>query len=88
MMGQRRWGLKVKLDIECSPEEARSFFGLPNVVPMQEVMMKKIEERMLSNLDAMSPEAMISHWLPAGVQGMEQLQSLFWQALNGNKATK
>jgi hypothetical protein len=52
---------------------------------MQEVLMKKIEERMISNLDAMAPEALIKNWLPAGVQGMEQLQAMFWQSLQGSR---
>ncbi len=80
--------MKVTLDIDCTPEEARSFFGLPDVAPMQEVMMKKIEERMIANLDAMTPDALLKNWLPAGVQGMEQLQTLFWQSLQGNKPQK
>lgn len=78
--------MKITVDIECTPEEARSFFGLPNVQPMQDVLMKKIEERMTAGLDAMTPEAMLKSWLPAGVQGLEQLQALFWQSLQGKKS--
>jgi len=75
--------MKVNVEVTCTPEEARAFFGLPNVQPMQDAMMKKIEERTLAGLDAMSPEALLKHWLPAGVQGLEQLQTLFWQSLQG-----
>ena len=75
--------MKITVDIDCTPDEARAFFGLPNVQPMQDAMMKKIEERTLAGLDAMSPEALLKHWLPAGVQGLEQLQTLFWQSLQG-----
>ncbi len=75
--------MKVTVDIDCTPEEARAFFGLPNVQPMQDVLMKKIEERTVASLDAMSPEALLKNWLPAGVQGLEQLQALFWQSLQG-----
>lgn len=75
--------MKIHLDIDCTPEEARAFFGLPNVQPMQDALMKKIEERTLAGLDAMTPEALLKNWLPAGVQGLEQLQSLFWQSLQG-----
>jgi len=76
--------MKITVDIDCTPEEARAFFGLPDVQPMQEVLMKKIEERTVASLDAMSPEALLKNWLPAGVQGLEQLQTLFWQSLQGN----
>ncbi len=80
--------MKITVDIDCTPDEARVFFGLPNVQPMQDVLMKKVEERMIANLDAMAPEAMLKSWLPAGVQGIEQLQALFWQSLQGNKSAK
>jgi hypothetical protein len=80
--------MKISVDIDCTPDEARIFFGLPNVQPMQDALMKKIEDRMSANLDAMTPEALLKNWLPAGVQGMEQLQALFWQSLQGNKPAK
>ena len=80
--------MKITVDIDCTPEEARVFFGLPDVQPMQDVLMKKIEERMSANLDAMTPEALLKSWLPAGVQGIEQLQSMFWQSLKGASKEK
>ena len=70
--------MKITFDVDCTAEEARTFFGLPDVKPMQDILMKKVETRMAANLDAMSPEAMLKTWLPAGVQGMEQLQKMFW----------
>ena len=79
--------MKITVDIDCTPEEARAFFGLPDVQPMQEALMKKIEERTIAGLDAMSPEALLKNWLPAGVQGLEQMQNLFWQSLQGKNPT-
>jgi hypothetical protein len=79
--------MKITVDIDCTPDEARAFFGLPNVQPMQDALMKKIEERTVAGLDAMTPEALLKNWLPAGVQGLEQLQSLFWQSLQGTTPT-
>ena len=72
------YDMKVTVDVECTPEEARSFLGLPNVKPMQDAMMGEIENRMKSSLAAMEPEALLRTWLPAQVQGMEQLQKMFW----------
>jgi len=80
--------MKITVDIDCTPDEARAFLGLPNVQPMQDVVMKKIEERMITNLDAMTPEALVKNWLPASVQGIEQLQQLFWQSLQGHGKAK
>lgn len=77
--------MKINFDIECTPEEARTFLGLPDVKPMQENMMKEVESRMKENLSAMDPETMVNTWMPAGVQSMEQLQKLFWAQLGQAK---
>ena len=73
--------MKVTVDIECSPEEARTFLGLPDVQPMQDALMKELQTRLGANLKAMDPEAMIRTWLPAGMQGAEQMQKMFWSQL-------
>lgn len=78
--------MKITFDVDCTPEEARSFFGLPDVKPMQDALLKQVEDRMTANLDAMSPEALFRTWLPAGVQGMEQLQKLFWMAFQSGQS--
>lgn len=73
--------MKITVDIDCTPEEARHFLGLPDVKPMQDAMMREIQERMQANLQAMDPETMLKTWLPAGIQGMEQLQKMFWSQM-------
>lgn len=70
--------MKITIDVDCTPEEARTFLGLPDVQPMQEALMQQIQERMTASLSAMDPETMLKTWLPAGVQGIEQLQKMFW----------
>jgi len=80
--------MKITLDVDCTPEEARAFFGLPDVKPMQDAMLKKVEERMSHSLDAMTPEALFKTWLPASVQGMEQIQNMFWNAFQTGQTQK
>lgn len=75
--------MKITVDVDCTPEEARTFLGLPDVKPMQDALMTQIQERMTASLAAMEPEAMLKTWLPAGVQGMEQLQKMFWSQFAG-----
>jgi len=70
--------MKITVDVDCTPEELRTFLGLPDVRPLQQALMTQIQEKMESSLNAADPEAMFKVWLPAGVQGMEQLQKLFW----------
>jgi len=70
--------MKIHVDIDCTPEEARAFLGLPDVAPMQQALMAELQKRMMANLQAMEPEQLFKTWLPAGLQGWEQLQKAFW----------
>jgi Family of unknown function (DUF6489) len=49
--------MKVTVEVDCTPEEARRFLGLPVVVPIQQAIMEKLQQRMLSTIDAPAPEA-------------------------------
>jgi hypothetical protein len=69
--------VKVTIDIDCTPEEARAFLGLPDVKPMQDALMAELEERMRANLRAMTPEEMLKTWLPASLAGWEEMQRIF-----------
>jgi Family of unknown function (DUF6489) len=84
----RRRPMKIHLDIDCTPEELRGFFGLPDVRPMQESLLKEVEERMRANLKALDPETMMKTWLPAGLKGFEQLQEIFLNQMAGGGARK
>ena len=70
--------MKLHFDIDCTPEELREFFGLPEVKPMQDRLLAELEERMRANLKALDPEAMLKTWLPAGMKGLDQLQEMFF----------
>ena len=77
--------MKVNVEIDCTPEEARAFFGLPDVAPMQEKLMKEVEERTLAAMRSMEPDALMKTWLPASMQGFESLQKMFWSAMSDPK---
>ncbi|MCK5373907.1 MAG: hypothetical protein KAJ40_01345 [Alphaproteobacteria bacterium] len=70
--------MKFNFDIECTPDEARSFFGMPNVVPMQERMMQELEGRLQENLSNLTPDEMVKTWMPATMQGWGEMQKMFW----------
>ena len=73
--------MKVKFDIECTPAEARAFMGLPNVEPMQDALMKELENKMRENMNSMDPETMLKTWLPATIQGWGEVQKMFWDQM-------
>lgn len=70
--------MKINFDIECTPEEARLFLGLPNIAPMQERVMDEMEKKMLDNVRNLDPESFMKIWMPATVQGWSDMQKIFW----------
>ena len=77
--------MKITMNVDCTPEEARAFLGLPDVKPMQEQLMRELQERMAANIRAMEPEAMLRTWLPATLKGFEQIQEMFISQMTGAK---
>ena len=54
--------MKVTINVECTPEEARTFLGLPDVQPLNDYMMNAMQERMAQNINSMQPEEMLKNW--------------------------
>ena len=73
--------MKITIDVECTPEEARAFLGLPDVAPMQAAVMEGLSKRMNAGLEAADPEVLMKTWMPLGLQGLEQAQKMFWSQM-------
>ena len=71
--------MKVNIEIDMTPEEARRLMGLPDVSAFQTAMAEEMERRMKAALDTSDPEAMMKAWMP-GLQGFEQFQKLLWDS--------
>ena len=54
--------MKIKLDIDCTPEEARAFLGLPDLAGIQNEMLEKFRDRMAANLKYADPQEMFKLW--------------------------
>ena len=73
--------MKVTIEIDCSPEEAREFFGLPDLKPMQAAVMARMEQQMTEAAGRFSPEALIKSWMSIAPQGPDQLRDLMGKFL-------
>ncbi len=73
--------MKLHIDLDFTPEEARAFLGMPDVKPMQEAVMRQMQERLEAALNGMDGESLFKAWLPMGFQGLEQLQRFFWSQM-------
>lgn len=66
--------MKINVEVECSPEEARAFLGLPDLRPMQDAVLAKMQQQMMDAVEAVSPEALLRTWMPLAPQTPEQMR--------------
>jgi hypothetical protein len=73
--------MNIRIDIDCSPEEARTFLGLPDVKPLHDAMIEQMGHQMKSALPSMDPETLMKTWMPMSLQGLEQMNRTVWDAM-------
>ena len=71
--------MKLSIDIDCSPQEARAFLGLPDVEEMQKEMTEEVQKHLRAHIAAMDPEALMKTWMPMGTKAFETFRDAFMQ---------
>lgn len=72
--------MKINIELDMSPDEARRLMGLPDVTVLQNEMLDEMRKRMKAAVDTSDPEAMLRAWMPMGAQGFEQFQKFLWDS--------
>ena len=81
--------MKCTLEVDCTPLEARQFFGLPDLQPLQAAVMAEVERKMLAEMERFSPDGVLKSWLSMFAQSPEQVQQAFSKMMfNGLNRTK
>ena len=73
--------MKVTVNVECSPEEARTFFGLPDLQPLHDVYLDRMKTAMTEGINAADWQRMMQNWAPGIAGGFEQWQKLMMAGL-------
>ncbi|MDG1826922.1 MAG: DUF6489 family protein [Henriciella sp.] len=69
--------MKITVNIEVTPQEARSFLGLPDVEPINTLIIDEMTRRTKENIDTLAnPERLIAQWMTVSGKGIEQFQNL------------
>lgn len=71
--------MKVTFDVDCTPEEARRFLGLPDLAPVHAAYVDKMKAAVT---DAPSPEMfgeMMKSWAPMNEAGMNMWKQMLDQ---------
>ena len=71
--------MKINIEVDCTPDEARRFFGLPDIAPMQERVLAATERRLMEAIAATDPDKLVEQWMPVGLKGLEQWQTVWTQ---------
>ena len=78
--------MKMTIDIDCTPEEARTFFGMPNVEPMNQLIVAEMMKRAKDNMDTLAdPERFVAQMMNMGGKSMEGFQAMMAAAMGGKK---
>ena len=80
--------MKVSIEVDLTPEEARRFLGLPDVAEANEALVAAIKARLGDSVGKLDAEGLMKLWFPGGIQGMEQMQKAFWSRFAGGAGNK
>jgi hypothetical protein len=72
--------MKIKVEVDCTPKEARAFLGLPDVEALNAHMVKEMKARMDANMGLIAPEELMKNWMAFGGQASEQFMKLMTAA--------
>ncbi|HAF41130.1 MAG TPA: hypothetical protein DCG90_05095 [Sphingobium sp.] len=80
--------MKVTVDVDCTPSEARAFLGLPDVTPIHDKYIKT----MLDSFDGVGSveqmETLFKSFSPLGDAGMRLFQQMMNVGLAGMSGSK
>jgi hypothetical protein len=68
--------MKMTVEVDCTPEEARRFLGLPDVSVLNNHLVSEMQKRIDANMAMLSPEEMVKNWMALGAGAQEQFRKL------------
>ena len=78
--------MKVTVEVDCTPQEARASLGLPDVTALNEALVSEMQARMKSNMSALQPDELLKNWITIGGLAQEQFRKLMSAATSGVKS--
>jgi hypothetical protein len=69
--------MKITVNVDCTPEEARTFFGLPDLKPLQTELLDQLKQRLSKNIQALDPEALVRTWFANPMESLKRVQEMF-----------
>lgn len=73
--------MKISIDIDCTPIEARTFLGLPDVTPLQDAALAQMKTHLDAAAKTMSPDSVMKTLFTLGPDKLADMQGAFWSNL-------
>lgn len=68
--------MKLTVEVDCTPVEARQFFGLPDVTSLNNAVVDEMSKRLTENMSMLSPDTMVRSWMAYGGQAQDAFLKL------------
>ena len=78
--------MKVSVDLDLTPEEMRRLFGLPDLSPIQALVVERITRQVEKGLDSNLLAGITRSIITGGVQSWEAYQKLLSGILTATKS--
>ena len=69
--------MNISANVDCTPEEARRFMGLPDLTAIHEIYLDKIRTTMEQGMTPETIEGWMRNWGPMGEASMNMWKQLF-----------
>jgi hypothetical protein len=66
--------MKVTIEIDCTPKEARAFLGQPDVEIFNAWLMEQMKARFEQNMELLKPEELMKGWMAVGGQAQDVMR--------------
>jgi hypothetical protein len=68
--------MKLSIEVDCTPEEARRFLGLPDVSALNDHLMSEMQKRIEANMTMLDADELVRSWMAFGAGAQEQFRKL------------
>jgi hypothetical protein len=76
--------MKLNVEVDCTPAEARAFLGLPDVSGLNDHLVAEMKKRMDANIAMAAPEELMKNWMAFGGQASEQFMKMMTAAASSS----
>lgn len=78
--------MNITVNVDCTPEEARRFLGLPDLTPVHAAYMEKMQAAIASGITPDMIQSMMKSWAPMGEAGMSLWRQMVEQMAGSPKS--